>query len=93
MADLTAPSGSLTRDVTCEICGRVWDGRDPGVRYHPGSGIWTCTGEAECFLRRAEGETAPGAVSCGTKSPGYTWSCQRPAGHEPPHMAGIIREW
>jgi rubredoxin len=39
--------------VTCEICGWVWDERDPGVRWLNIDWAWSCADEAECFERRA----------------------------------------
>ena len=39
--------------AACQICGRVWDARDPGVTYHYDSGTWECHDEDECFGRLA----------------------------------------
>lgn len=37
----------------CQICGKMWDTLDPGVRYVHGDGRWECTGEVACFGRRS----------------------------------------
>lgn len=39
--------------AACSICGKVWDMRDPGVRYLYGDGSWECAEEGLCFDRRA----------------------------------------
>lgn len=40
-------------DVTCEICAKVWDSLDSGVRYVYGDGRWECADEQACFDRRS----------------------------------------
>lgn len=40
-------------DATCKICGKVWDVRDPGVRFVYLEGVWECFDESACFGRRA----------------------------------------
>jgi hypothetical protein len=38
-------------NVRCEICGKQYDSRDPGVRYWYGEGDWSCSDEVACFDR------------------------------------------
>jgi hypothetical protein len=40
-------------DAWCEICGKRWDSRDPGVRYIYGDGRYECFDEVQCFGRRS----------------------------------------
>jgi hypothetical protein len=40
-------------EVTCEICGHVWNQQDPEVRFVYGDGRWECRDEVQCFGRRA----------------------------------------
>ncbi len=37
--------------VECVLCGRVYDYRDPSVRYWYGDAAWACDDETECFAR------------------------------------------
>ena len=39
--------------VTCEICEKRYDERDPAVTWHYDDHVWTCTEEAPCFERKA----------------------------------------
>ncbi len=39
-------------DAYCQICGKQWDARDPGITYWYGTGTWECTEEGPCFDRR-----------------------------------------
>ncbi len=69
----------------CELCGRVWDRLDPGVRYVPGHGVWLCADELSCFARVAEE-----SGWCGKPGPdGLT--CQRPAHDDDEHAA--VKTW
>lgn len=38
-------------DVFCDICGKQWDMRDPGVNRF--TSVWECADESLCFERKA----------------------------------------
>ena len=40
-------------NVTCDICAKVWDSRDPGVRWLNIDGVWSCADETQCFARQS----------------------------------------
>ncbi len=42
-------------EVTCCVCGQLWDARDPGVAFRSCDRRWWCTSERACleWARRA----------------------------------------
>ena len=54
-------------EVTCCVCGQLWDARDPGVAYRSYDRLWWCTDGKACLewgsraalLLAAEISTAP----------------------------------
>ncbi len=72
-------------DAYCQICGKQWDARDPGVLYWPMTGTWECTEESACGLRAVD--TAGWCMAPGPDGA----VCQRPRHDDKRHAA--IREW